>query len=146
MSDAVTSERVLDIAQRLIQTRGYNAFSFRDIASEIGIKSASIHYHYPSKTDLGVALVSRYRLAFEGELDKISARSKEAPKRLKGFVALFRNTLDNQRLCLCGMLGAERDGLPGAVVLLSPACASFDQFKNFEVRGDAFRTLVEARN
>ncbi len=40
---------------------------------------------------------------------------------------------------------AERDGRPGAVVLLSPACASFDQFKNFEVRGDAFRSLVEAR-
>lgn len=115
ISDAVTSERVLDIAQRLIQTRGYNAFSFRDIASEIGIKSASIHYHYPSKTDLGVALVSRYRRAFEGELDKISARSTEAPKRLKGFVGLFRNTLDNQRLCLCGMLGAERDGLPEPV-------------------------------
>jgi UDP-N-acetylmuramoylalanine--D-glutamate ligase len=39
---------------------------------------------------------------------------------------------------------AERDGETGAVVLLSPACASFDQFKSFEDRGDAFRSLVEA--
>ena len=37
---------------------------------------------------------------------------------------------------------AGRDGTPGAVVLLSPACASYDQFPNFEVRGDTFRDLV----
>jgi len=68
----------------------------------------------------------------------------------------FADALDGRvRVSRCGTLDAavdaagdmaERDGLPGAVVLLSPACASFDQFKNFEVRGDAFRTLVEARN
>ncbi len=40
---------------------------------------------------------------------------------------------------------ARRDGVPGAVVLLSPACASYDQFANFEVRGDAFRALVAER-
>lgn len=40
---------------------------------------------------------------------------------------------------------AKADGMAqGAVVLLSPACASFDQFKSFEARGDAFRDLVEA--
>lgn len=114
MSD-ITSDKVLDIAQRLIQTRGYNGFSFRDIAAEIGIKSASIHYHYPSKADLGVALVKRYHENFAGELEKISARGQEAPKRLKGFVGLFRNTLEDQRLCLCGMLGAEKDSLPEPV-------------------------------
>jgi UDP-N-acetylmuramoylalanine--D-glutamate ligase len=37
---------------------------------------------------------------------------------------------------------AQRDGVPGAAVLLSPACASYDQFPNFEVRGDRFRELV----
>jgi UDP-N-acetylmuramoylalanine--D-glutamate ligase len=39
---------------------------------------------------------------------------------------------------------ARRDGGSNAVVLLSPACASYDQFKNFEERGDAFRRLVAA--
>ena len=38
---------------------------------------------------------------------------------------------------------ARKAGLPGAVVLLSPACASFDQFSDFEARGDAFKDLIE---
>ncbi len=112
---AITADRVLDVAQRLVQTRGYNGFSYRDIAGEIGIKSASIHYHFPSKTDLGVALVDRYQDNFDSELQNILARSDEAPKRLKDFIALFRQTLKGDRLCLCGMLGAERDSLPEAV-------------------------------
>jgi UDP-N-acetylmuramoylalanine--D-glutamate ligase len=37
---------------------------------------------------------------------------------------------------------AQHDGVPGAVVLLSPSCASYDQFPNFEVRGDRLRELV----
>ncbi|NIA68027.1 TetR/AcrR family transcriptional regulator [Pelagibius litoralis] len=112
---AITADKVLDIAQRLVQTRGYNGFSYRDIAEEIGIKSASIHYHFPSKADLGVALVSRYREAFAEELQDILTRNAEAPKRLKCFVALFRATLRDDRLCLCGMLGAEMGGLPAPV-------------------------------
>ncbi len=111
----ITAERVLDTAQRLIQTRGFNGFSYRDIAGEIGIKSASVHYYFPSKADLGVALVSRYRKNFAAELDGILDRHAEASKRLKAFVELFRQTLKSERLCLCGMLGAERDGLPEPV-------------------------------
>ncbi len=111
----VTSDKVLDVAQRLVQTRGYNGFSYRDIAAEIGIKSASIHYHFPSKADLGVALVARYRNTFAAELERIAVDGREAPKRLKGFVALFRDSLNDDRLCLCGMLGAERDSLPAPV-------------------------------
>lgn len=110
-----TAERVLDIAQDLIQTRGYNGFSFRDIADDIGIKSASIHYHFASKTDLGVALVARYRAAFAERLRGIDDCGAATPRRLKGFIALFRGTLADDRLCLCGMLGAERDSLPAEV-------------------------------
>lgn len=112
---AITEERVLDSAQRLVQTRGFTGFSYRDIAEEIGIKSASIHYYFPSKSDLGVALVRRYRERFDAELQSIAARDREASKRLKAFVGLFRQTLNDERLCLCGMLGAERDALPPPV-------------------------------
>jgi len=48
-----TAERILDIAQDLIQRRGFNAFSYHDIAAPMGIRKASIHYHFPSKADLG---------------------------------------------------------------------------------------------
>src|SRR5579862_1588267 len=55
-----TRDRILDIAQRLIQSRGYNAFSFDDLAEELDIRTASIHYHFPTKADLGIALLRRY--------------------------------------------------------------------------------------
>ncbi len=111
----LTAERVLDIAQDMIQQRGYNGFSFRDIAEAIGIKSASIHYYFPSKGDLGVALVARYRRRFAAELAAICERHGAAPKRLREFVALFRRSLTEDRLCLCAMLGAEKGSLPDAV-------------------------------
>jgi len=111
----LTAEKVLDVAQEMVQTRGYNGFSFRDIAEAVGIKSASVHYYYPSKADLGVALVVRYHEAFAGELAAIRDRCPSATKRLKAFIDLFRRTLTDNRLCLCGMLGAEKGGLPDSV-------------------------------
>jgi TetR/AcrR family transcriptional regulator, transcriptional repressor for nem operon len=110
-----TAELVLDVAQSLAQTRGFNGFSFRDLAAAIGVKSASIHYHFPSKTDLGVALVQRYRGRFEASLREAEMRSASAAARLKAFVEIFRASLEEDRLCLCGMLGAERDSLPPEV-------------------------------
>ncbi len=110
-----TAGRILDVAQDMVQQRGYHDFSFRDIADVLGIKSASIHYHFASKTDLGRALVERYRRAFLEELAAVEARHATAPRRLKSFVALFRRTLSDDRLCLCAMLGAERGGLPQEV-------------------------------
>ena len=55
-----TGEQILDRAEALIQTRGYSAFSYQDISEALGIRKASIHYHFPSKTDLGIAVVDRY--------------------------------------------------------------------------------------
>lgn len=110
-----TAELVLDVAQSLAQTRGFNGFSFRDLAAAIGVKSASIHYHFPSKADLGIALVRRYRGDFERSLHDAERRQSSAANRLKVFVDIFRASLDEDRLCLCGMLGAERDSLPPEV-------------------------------
>src|SRR4051794_36242328 len=56
-----TSDLILDVAQELLQTRGYNAISYQDIADRIGIRKASIHHHFPNKSDLAQALVRRYR-------------------------------------------------------------------------------------
>ena len=50
-----TYNQILELANKYIQKVGFNAFSYSDLANEIGIKKASIHYHFPSKTDLGIA-------------------------------------------------------------------------------------------
>ena len=61
---ADTSSRILDVAERLVQLRGFNGFSYADVASELKITKASLHYHYPGKADLGRALVERYASRF----------------------------------------------------------------------------------
>src|SRR6201987_6515356 len=68
-----TAEQILELAEMLIQTRGYSAFSYQDIADSLGIRKASIHYHFPSKTDLGIAVVDRYVARFAAGLATISA-------------------------------------------------------------------------
>ena len=111
-----TAEKLLDAAQHLIQTRGYNAFSYRDLADRVGIKTASIHYHFPTKGDLGLALVARHRKGLANALADIDGRATDAPGRLRLFAALFRATLlDGDRMCLCGMLAAEHQTLPPAL-------------------------------
>jgi len=111
-----TRDRILDIAQRLIQSRGYNAFSFNDLAKELGIRTASVHYHFPTKADLGVALLRRYREAFKQELGWILAREENAMSCLLRFAALFERTFKTgNQLCLCGMLSAEASTLPKQV-------------------------------
>jgi TetR/AcrR family transcriptional repressor of nem operon len=114
--NGATRDRILDLAQRLIQSRGYNAFSFHDLAKELGIRTASIHYHFPTKADLGVALLQRYRDEFRTALSAISAAGGPPLRHLDGFAGLFERTFkaDNQ-LCLCGMLSAEVASLPKAV-------------------------------
>lgn len=108
-----TRDRILDIAQRLIQSRGYNGFSFNDLAKELGIRTASIHYHFPTKTDLGVALLRRYRERFRQELAWISSNGENSVSSLARFAALFESTFKtDSQLCLCGMLGAEVASLP----------------------------------
>lgn len=112
MSDTAT--RILDIAERTARKGGYNSFSFRDIAAEIGIKSASVHYHFPTKEALGEALAERYTDRF---LKALGAPDTAPPQdMLQRYVALYGAALkDDGLMCLCGMFGAEIAQLPDAV-------------------------------
>jgi TetR/AcrR family transcriptional regulator, transcriptional repressor for nem operon len=103
---------ILDVAEQLAQTRGYNGFSYADVAAELGITKASIHYHFPSKAELGRALIERYRGAFGAALDAIDQQAKQPHKKLKQYVGLYDSVLSNERMCLCGMLAAEHATLP----------------------------------
>lgn len=113
---AATREVILDVAQRLVQERGYNAFSYKDIGERLGIRNASVHYHYPAKADLGAALVRRYRGRLEATLAAIDAVDETPAERLKRFVDAYRDVVhDDGRVCLCTVLAAEDASLPDAV-------------------------------
>lgn len=115
-SSVSRSEEILSVAQDFIQTRGYNGFSYRDIAATIGIKSASIHYHFPTKGELGRAVAARYCDRFDQALTTIRADQQTARKQLEAYVALFRDTLvERDRLCMCGMLAGEIETVPEEV-------------------------------
>jgi TetR/AcrR family transcriptional regulator, transcriptional repressor for nem operon len=110
-----TASRIVDVAERLVQTCGYNGFSYADISAELGITKASLHHHFPSKAALGKALVMRYSELFMAALADIDRRGGSAYTRLKRYGALYEDVLRQQRLCLCGMLAAEYATLPKAM-------------------------------
>ncbi len=100
-------DTILDSAQRLVQQRGYNGFSYADISTEVGIRKASLHHHFPTKADLGMALIERYVAEFDAALSAIESSKIKADTKLMRYVALYRSTLTADRMCLCGMLAAE---------------------------------------
>lgn len=112
---ARTADRVLDAAERLAQQRGFNGFSYSDIASEVGVTTASLHYHFATKEALGLALLARYGRAFAEALDAIAAQGRDAAARLARYARPYENVLEQDRMCLCGMLAAEYDTLPASM-------------------------------
>lgn len=107
-----TAERILDIAERLVQSRGFAGFSYADIARPLGIRKASIHHHFPTKDDLGLALVRRYHTAFARTLADIDLEA-DPRRKLERYARLYRDVLaDGNRMCLCGMLAADSTLLP----------------------------------
>ena len=109
------ASQILDVAERLAQTRGYNGFSYADVAAKLKITTASLHYHFAGKADLGEALIERYRARFAEELAAIDARPCDAPAKLDAYATLYADVLGDQRMCLCGMLAAEYRTLPTAM-------------------------------
>jgi TetR/AcrR family transcriptional repressor of nem operon len=103
---------ILDAAEALAQTRGYNGFSYADVAAQLGVTKASLHYHFPSKAELGRVLIERYHRTFAEALHSIDAETAEPRKKLERYVALYSAVLQNDRMCLCGMLAAEYATLP----------------------------------
>ena len=103
---------ILDVAEQLAQTRGYNGFSYADIAAQLGVTKASLHYHFPSKAELGRALIERYRGIFGAALEAIDGHTREPQEKLRRYVGLYDSVLSNDRMCLCGMLAAEHSTLP----------------------------------
>jgi len=110
-----TRTAILDVAERLVQSRGFHGFSYADVASELQITTAALHYHFPGKAELGHALVDRYAQRFGEALDSIGAMSVSSPKKLRAYADLYLGVLRDGRMCLCGMLAAEYQTLPEAM-------------------------------
>jgi TetR/AcrR family transcriptional repressor of nem operon len=107
-----TRTRILDVAERLAQRRGFNGFSYADVATELHLTTASLHYHFAGKAELGRAMLMRYAERFAQALASIEARLPDSPERLAAYADLYAAVLRQRRLCLCGMLAAEYQTLP----------------------------------
>jgi TetR/AcrR family transcriptional repressor of nem operon len=107
-----TAARILDVAERLVQSRGFNGFSYADVAAQLGITKASLHYHFPGKSELGQALITRYAYRFAQALEEIDSQGEDASLKLTAYANLYADVLRGRRLCLCGMLAAEYQTLP----------------------------------
>ena len=106
-------EAILSAARNIAQSQGYNGLNFRDLAQAVGIKAASIYYHFPSKADLGVAVAKRYWEDGAAALETISQETPDPLQALHRFPEIFRRSLEaDNRLCLGSFVGAETDNLP----------------------------------
>ncbi|PCI53150.1 MAG: TetR family transcriptional regulator [Alphaproteobacteria bacterium] len=109
-------KEILKVAEKMVRKGGYNAFSFREIADKVGIKSSSVHYHFPTKADLGAAVAFYYTENFLDRLGNLDELIKARKDPIKTYIKVFRDALTKDKhMCLCGLLGAEVNGLPPEV-------------------------------
>jgi TetR/AcrR family transcriptional repressor of nem operon len=109
-------EDILEAAKKSAQAHGYGGLSMRDLAADVGIKAASLYYHFPSKADLASAVAKRYWEDAAADLEKIWDEYPDPADRLRFFPVTFRRALENEnRMCLCSFMGAEYDDLPDHV-------------------------------
>ena len=125
VSEPRTADRMLDVAERLVQVRGFNGFSYADIAKDLGITKASLHYHFASKAELGQALLARYAARFSEALAQIDSDAADPRAKLDAYAGLYADLLRGKRMCLCGILAAEFQTLPKP--MRDAVLAFFDQ-------------------
>jgi TetR/AcrR family transcriptional repressor of nem operon len=107
-----TAGEILDIMQELIQVRGFNAISYQDIADRVGIRKASIHYHFPTKFSLGAAVIERYRNRLLAGLAAAEASGSQRAV-LEAYLEPFAAFIEGgDKVCLCGALAGEFAALP----------------------------------
>src|SRR5207237_1018106 len=82
-----TAQRILDVAERLVQTQGFNGFSYADISAELDITKASLHYHFATKAALGSALITRYCAEFRHALQGVDVSAADAREKLRRYAA-----------------------------------------------------------
>lgn len=110
-----TRSELLMQAETLVRGRGYSGFSYADLADAVGIRKASIHHHFRTKEDLGIALVAAYDERYDEALDAILAASPDASARIEAYGRLYLTGVEKGLGCLCAALAVELDTLPPAL-------------------------------
>lgn len=134
MSEPNTREKIVALAEQLIRTRGYSGFSFKDIAVPLNIKNAAIHYYFPTKKDLGIAVLEDI---FDRSLLAVSDSSLTNREKLLRFVASFERSREKGLVCIMGALGPGYGSLPDELQEAAKAFAgkSLDWLKETIERG-----------
>jgi TetR/AcrR family transcriptional repressor of nem operon len=102
-----TKKEILGIAEELLQQRGFQGFSYHHIAAERGIRKAAVHYHFPSKVDLGVALIERYREGFRWWSERMREQHRDPLTALEQFLELESRYRRDGKVCPLGVVGVE---------------------------------------
>lgn len=109
------SNSIMDAAEKRIRKAGFNGFSFREIAEDVGIKSSSVHYHFPTKENLAAAVIRRYKDDVSDHMDELFLKEPD-PVRL--WSTAFRTTIHSaEKMCPCSVLGVTAYDLPEEVAL-----------------------------
>ena len=113
-----TKSIILKTAQELILSYGYQGFSYKDISEQINLRKASIHYHFPTKEDLGIAFITKYSRLFAlwcKRVEKLSGKEK-----LHAFCTMYGElSNDGTRICPIGMVAADYHRMPEQIQLRS---------------------------
>jgi TetR/AcrR family transcriptional repressor of nem operon len=107
-----TRRQILEVAGKLMMERGYNGFSYKDIAEPLGIKNAAIHYHFPAKEDLGVAWIDEYRKTMRRRTVDFMAKGENPDGQLEGYIRYVTESLQSHWLCPLGIVGVDFYTLP----------------------------------
>lgn len=114
---ADTKTALMDVAEQAARARGFDGFSYADLAEAVGIRKASVHHHFPTKAALSVALMQRYHDKLSGECARIDTEHATAGGRLKALAAVYKGALnDGRTLCLCVALIGSRESLTDEVL------------------------------
>jgi TetR/AcrR family transcriptional regulator, transcriptional repressor for nem operon len=113
MADVKTA--IMDAAERRMRVGGFGGFSSRTIAADVGVKSSSVHYHFPTKENLAAAVVQRYTKMISYQIDR---GLETDPNPVQAWTNAFRNALhSDDRMCPCIVLGAASRDLPPEVAM-----------------------------
>jgi TetR/AcrR family transcriptional regulator, transcriptional repressor for nem operon len=108
---SVTREKIMELGEHFILTKGYNAFSYQDISSELGIKNAAVHYYFPSKENLGTGIVKTNMQRFDEMVENMNSLKFNEWQQMETFMKIYVKSNREQKLCIMGALGPDINSL-----------------------------------